>query len=410
MQTTTALRLYGKRDLRLETFELPAMQDDEILARVVTDSLCLSSWKEANQGEAHKKVPDDVATNPIIIGHEFCGEIIAVGKKWQHKFHTGQRYVIQANLQLPDRPDCPGYSFPWIGGEATHVVIPNEVMEQDCLLCWEGDTWFEGSLVEPLSCVIGAFNANYHLQEGSYNHVMGIRPQGRTLILGGTGPMGLLAIDYALHGPINPALLVVTDTNKPKLSYARRHYPSEPQTLIHYLDGNDANRETLLALSGGHGFDDIFVFVPNEQLITMASSLLAADGCLNFFAGPQDKQFSAPINFYDIHYAFTHYVGTSGGNTDDMRAAVELMQAKKVQTAKVVTHILGLNAAGETTLDLPQVGGGKKLVYTAKNIPLTALGEITDPELAVIMERHHGIWSKEAEEYLLAHAEDITHD
>lgn len=176
-------------------------------------------------------------------------------------------------------------------------MIPNEVMEQDCLLSWEGDTWFEGSLVEPLSCVIGAFNANYHLQEGSYNHVMGIRPQGRTLILGGTGPMGLLAIDYALHGPINPALLVVTDTNKPKLSYARQHYPSEPQTLIHYLDGRDASRETLMALSGGHGFDDIFVFVPNEQLITLASSLLAPDGCLNFFAGPQDKQFSAPINF-----------------------------------------------------------------------------------------------------------------
>ncbi len=410
MQTTTALRLYGKRDLRLETFELPAMQDDEILARVVTDSLCLSSWKEANQGEDHKKVPDDVATNPIIIGHEFCGEIIAVGKKWQHKFHAGQRYVIQANLQLPDRPDCPGYSFPWIGGEATHVVIPNEVMEQDCLLSWEGDTWFEGSLVEPLSCVIGAFNANYHLQEGTYNHTMSIRPQGRTLILGGTGPMGLLAIDYALHGPINPSLLVVTDTNKPKLSYARQHYPSEPQTLIHYLDGNDASRETLMALTGGHGFDDIFVFVPNEQLITMASSLLAADGCLNFFAGPQDKQFSAPVNFYDVHYAFTHYVGTSGGNTDDMRAAVALMQAKKVQTAKVVTHILGLNAAGDTTLDLPAVGGGKKLVYTGKNIPLTALGEISDPHLAAIMERNHGIWSKEAEEYLLAHAEDITHD
>lgn len=45
---TTALRLYGKRDLRLETFDLPEMQEDEILATVVTDSLCLSSWKEAN--------------------------------------------------------------------------------------------------------------------------------------------------------------------------------------------------------------------------------------------------------------------------------------------------------------------------------------------------------------------------
>lgn len=40
---TTALRLYGKRDLRLETFDLPEMQEDEILAAVVTDSLCLSS-------------------------------------------------------------------------------------------------------------------------------------------------------------------------------------------------------------------------------------------------------------------------------------------------------------------------------------------------------------------------------
>ena len=99
---TTALRLYGKRDLRLETFDLPEMQEDEILATVVTDSLCLSSWKEANLGENHKKVPDDVATNPIIIGHEFCGDILAVGKKWQHKFQPGQRYVIQANLQLPD--------------------------------------------------------------------------------------------------------------------------------------------------------------------------------------------------------------------------------------------------------------------------------------------------------------------
>lgn len=87
---TTALRLYGKRDLRLETFDLPEMQEDEILATVVTDSLCLSSWKEANLGENHKKVPDDVATNPIIIGHEFCGDILAVGKKWQHKFQPGQ--------------------------------------------------------------------------------------------------------------------------------------------------------------------------------------------------------------------------------------------------------------------------------------------------------------------------------
>lgn len=53
---TTALRLYGKRDLRLETFDLPEMQEDEILATVVTDSLCLF-LERGQSGENHKKYP-----------------------------------------------------------------------------------------------------------------------------------------------------------------------------------------------------------------------------------------------------------------------------------------------------------------------------------------------------------------
>ena len=87
-----------------------------------------------------------------------------------------------------------------------------------------------------------------------------------------------------------------------------------------------------------------------------------------------------------------------------------LIEEKKVQAAKVVTHILGLNAAGETTLELPAVGGGKKLVYTGKYLPLTSLTQIQDQALAAILARHQGIWSGEAEQYLLAHAEAISHD
>ncbi|MBP5245925.1 MAG: L-sorbose 1-phosphate reductase, partial [Clostridia bacterium] len=61
---TRAVRLYGKNDLRLEEFELPAHKEDEILARVVSDSLCMSSYKAAVQGGDHKRVPDNVAENP----------------------------------------------------------------------------------------------------------------------------------------------------------------------------------------------------------------------------------------------------------------------------------------------------------------------------------------------------------
>jgi hypothetical protein len=50
------------------------------------------------------------------------------------------------------------------------------------------------------------------------------------------------------------------------------------------------------------------------------------DRCLNFFAGSGKSDFSASINFYNIHYAFPHIVGTSCGNTEDMRRVLEIME------------------------------------------------------------------------------------
>ncbi|MEX2785422.1 zinc-binding dehydrogenase [Streptococcus sp. H49] len=408
---TKAVRLYGKKDLRLEEFELPALKDNEILASVVTDSICMSSWKLANQGSDHKKTPNNLNEKPIIIGHEFCGEILEVGKKWQEQFKKGQKYVVQANLQLPDRPDCPGYSYPYTGGDATYIIIDNDVMEQDCLIVYKGDSFFEGSLLEPLSCVISAFEANYHLIEGSYRHKMGIKDGGNLLILGGTGPMGLLALDYALHGPVNPRHLVVTDVNQDKLERAKKLYMPTEQTKLSFVNTRDMdNQETVLRdTAGGEGFDDIFVLVPSEALVTMASNLLNPDGCLNFFAGPQSKDFLAPVNFYDIHYAFTHYVGTSGGSAADMRKAVETVEQGNISAANIVTHVLGLNALAETTLSQPEIGGGKKLVYTHKNFERLELAKAdqSDPILAEILGKTEGIWSKEAEDYILKNYPEI---
>jgi threonine dehydrogenase-like Zn-dependent dehydrogenase len=60
---TKAVRLYGKNDLRLEEFKLPSMKDDEILAHIISDSLCMSSYKAAIQGTNHKRVPINQAKN-----------------------------------------------------------------------------------------------------------------------------------------------------------------------------------------------------------------------------------------------------------------------------------------------------------------------------------------------------------
>ena len=53
---TKAVRLYGKNDLRLEEFELPAIKEDEILAHVISDSICMSSYK-ASVSYTHLTLP-----------------------------------------------------------------------------------------------------------------------------------------------------------------------------------------------------------------------------------------------------------------------------------------------------------------------------------------------------------------
>ena len=119
MTIASAVRIYGANDLRLETFELPELRDDEILVRVVSNSICMSSHKAAVQGPAHKRVPDDCAQRPTIIGHECAGLIEQVGAKAKGRFRPGGKFGIQPALNYKGSQDAPGYSCQWCGGQAT---------------------------------------------------------------------------------------------------------------------------------------------------------------------------------------------------------------------------------------------------------------------------------------------------
>ena len=418
---TKAVRLHGKNDLRLDTFELPEIQDDEILVKVISDSICMSTYKAAIQGTEHKRVPADVAEHPTIMGHEFSGVIVKVGSKWAHEFKEGEKFGIQPAINYKGSMDSPGYSFRYIGGDTQYAIVGKEVLDTNSLLHYRGREFFFASLSEPLSCIIGAFHAQYHTKPGVYVHEMGIVPGGKMALLACAGPMGLGAIDYAIHCDRRPGLLVVTDIDQAKLERAASIYTVEDAArhgvrLIYMNTAKEENPvEALRALTDDKGFDDVFVFAPVSSLIEQGDQILGRDGCLNFFAGPTDHKLSARFNFYEVHYGAQHLVGTSGGNTEDMKEALYMIAEGRLNPAGMITHVGGLDAAAEATLNLPHIPGGKKLIYPQISLPLTAIDDFaergkTDPlmkALAEICARHNGLWSGEAEEYLLAHAKSI---
>ncbi|WP_407312975.1 zinc-binding dehydrogenase [Desulfosporosinus sp. SB140] len=412
---TRAVRLYNENDLRLEEFELPEITDEEILVEVISDSVCMSTYKAAILGKKHKRVPQDVDVHPIIVGHEFAGNIVKVGEKLKGQFKEGNKFALQPALNYKGSMWSPGYSYRYFGGDATYNVIPREVMEIGCFLNYQGESYYEASLAEPMSCIIGAFHASYHTSMGSYEHRMGIVEGGKMALLAAAGPMGLGAIDYALHADRRPSLLVVADIDEEKLARARTIFTAAEAkkcgvelVFVNTRDVADVPAH-LRALTGDVGFDDVFVFTPIKPVVEQGDQILGRDGCLNFFAGPTDPQFGAHLNLYNVHYGSTHIMGTTGGNTEDLLESLKMTEEKKINPAVMVTHIGGLDAVAETVLNLPNIPGGKKLIYTHINMKLTAIEDLAKLGLnnthfaclADIVSNNKGLWCAEAERYLL---------
>lgn len=414
---TKAVRMYGMDDLRLEEFELPEIKEDEILVKVMSDSICMSTYKLVKQGKKHKRAPQNIDTNPIIVGHEFAGDIVAVGDKWKDQFKPGQKFALQPALNYKGSLASPGYSYEFFGGACTYCIIPHEVMELGCLLNYNGDSYFEASLGEPMSCIIGGYHANYHTNKQNYDHAMGTKKDGNILILGGCGPMGLGAVSYGIQFENKPKRIVVTDISDDRIARAAEvitpEAAKEKGIELYYVNTAamaDPEAE-LMAMTDGHGYDDVFVYVPIRQVAEMADRLMAFDGCMNFFAGPTDNQFKAEINLYNAHYTSTHILGTTGGNTDDLIEANNLAAQGLIEPAVMVTHVGGINSIAQATLDLPNIPGGKKLTYTQFDMPLTAIDDFeelgkTDPlfqKLSDSCKANRGLWNAEAEKILFEH-------
>ena len=442
---TLSCRLYGENDLRLEPMDLAPAGEDAVLVEIVSNSICMSDWKAVTLGTRHRRIPKDIATNPILVGHEVCGIVREVGTRWRGQFREGQRVGVQPAFNIPGRElETMGYAWPTMGGDTTAIRIPAIVLEQGCLLPYEGDgAYFACSLAEPVSCIVSALRTSYHNAFNSHVHRMGIESGGTALLMAGCGAMGLAAVDILCHGPeARPRRLVVTEVDRARLARAAAAFGlvwSErdglargrvAETEVVFVDTKgdadpvghlkalniDAETRAGNATATGGGYDDILVFAAVPALIEQSSALLGFGGCLNVFAGPTDQGFSAPFNFYGVHYLGHHCVGSSGGDVKDMEDSIDWISRGLLHPEVMVTHVGGLDSAAEATKTLHAVPGGKRLVYTHLSLPMTPIDDFarlgeTDPmfaELARICAAHGGLWSREAEECLLARAPRIA--
>ncbi len=422
---TKAVRLHGKEKVSLDTIDLPHPGARELRAKIITNSLCFSTYKAWRQGEDHKRTPDDLEKNPVIAGHEFAGIIEEAGEDLKGRFSPGDLFILQPAI-LYRGPlfvhggiyGAPGYSFPYCGGNAQDVIISQQVIDSDAVLTFENCPFYAASLAEPLSCIISAAREQYRADPARHEHVMGIRESGNLAVLGGGGPMGMAMVDYFLHADRKPSLIMVADIDPGKLDRARELFSREAGDVR--LVFINPEEEDLFAsggrITGGKFFDDVFTMFPAEALVKSADRLLGDNGTNNFFAGPGDKNMTAPVNFYHVHYSNHKHIGSSGGNTDDLREAVKMTGEKRLNPEQMINAVGGIDSVPEAIPALPSLAGGKNLIYTGISMPLTPIKEFgrlaadentpdsrrkVYADLRDIVENNGGLWCEEAEKYIL---------
>ena len=124
--------------------------------------------------------------------------------------------------------------------------MPNEVMECGCLLPYDNDTYFYGSLAEPMSCIVGGYHANYHTKPGVYVHDMGIVEGGTCAILAGALTHVAATVDpqvFVIGGGVSKAGEILTEGLK-------KHYN---QNLLSALYNKEFSLATLGNDAGIYG-------------------------------------------------------------------------------------------------------------------------------------------------------------
>jgi len=415
-----AVRLHGKNDLRFETIKLRDIGPNEALAKVICDGVCMSSYKTLQRGKLDSVYPPDTEKEPVIIGHELAAEIIEVGENVADKYKPGDRFGVQAAMEIDGISAAPGYQFIEFGGAATHIIIPDFVLKSDFMIWFDKEMpFYQVALGEPYACLIFALYSNFHTEKFVRDITPGIREGGNMSIMGGCGPMGIGCVELVMNMKKRPALIVVTDMDQLRINQAKRIIPPDyaAQKGIKLLYVNTSLMENpvdeLRALTNEEGFHDTFIMCPVREVIELADAVCAYSCCINFFSGPVDTNLKALINFHQVHYQGKHIIGSASSAVIDMQEVVEMAHDGHLRTEVMVTHIGGLNCTVDVISNLPSVPGGKKLIYSNIDMELTAIEDFhkkNSPlfkELDAICKRNNMMWCGEAEAYLLKHGKSI---
>lgn len=316
-----AVQLLGKEEIEVVEVPIPEISDDEALLKIKAASICGTDVRMYQNG--YKNVSKE---NPLILGHEFAGDIVKVGKNVSG-LHVGMKVAVAPNIGCGHCDECVrgrthlcedmkafGINMP--GGFAEYVKIPKEAIIQGNVAPLENDiSYKEAALVEPLSCV-------YNGQK-----LIGVRPGDDVLIIG-LGPIGIMHIMVAkLFGA---GKIFVNDLSKERIDKAKELFSDVYPIYGDVKQGFEKY--------GIKGVDLCIIAAPAADAQSQSLEYMNMNGRLLFFGGLADSKKIVPINSNLLHYKQLRIQGCTKQSVGDYRLCAKLVNDKRIPLDLIISE------------------------------------------------------------------------
>jgi len=341
--TMLAVRYYEPGKLRAEQVSIPEAGPGELIVHSSVALTCGTDVKMYRRGHP-------LAQPPQIMGHEFAGKITAVGSGVTG-FDVGMK-VVAANSApcnrcfhcLMHRPNLCEHlderlvGFTWPGAYAEYIRIPERIVQQNTFVIPDGVPLDEAASLEPLACVVHAWDLTRDF------------PVGGTAVIIGGGPIGLLHSQLArLNGARQVALCDVVEQ---RLAEAER---AGVDATINSTTENPSAK--VLELTEGRGADIVVEAVGRRETWELAPKAARKGGTVLLFGGCGSGT-EVTFEAEKIHYGELQIQGSFHHTPASVERAFKLIASGKVSIKPLISHEMPLDRAEEA---LQLMGNGKAL-------------------------------------------------
>jgi 2-desacetyl-2-hydroxyethyl bacteriochlorophyllide A dehydrogenase len=313
---------YGGKDFRIEDVSIPKIKDNEVLVRVRAVSIC---GAEVHAYTGFSKRRQEVHGLPLVMGHEFSGEVAEVGSGVKN-VSVGDRVGVNPITTCGKCEQCiKGQTnicknFRLIGlnvdGAFAEYV---SVIGENCYKLPDSISFEEASLLEPCSVGLHAVNIT-HIKLGDDVAVLG------------DGPIGLMALQALKLGGAGRIFVV-----------GHRDYRME---LARKLGANgviDEKKEDpvkkVLKLTNNEGVDAVLEAVGSKKTVQQGIEMVKKGGTVAVM-GMMEKMME--LNILNVSANEVRIQGTYGYTKKEFESSIRLASANKINLKSLITHVLPL--------------------------------------------------------------------